>query len=146
MWFIYDLMWFCLLAAIVGAALTRIPASVRLRVDTAFHAMASHWWGPLLLTIPLAIIGSSYRAGILTPTCSFIPNPSELIHHGLFFAFGTLMYRHQDSLFPVYMKKGWACMAAGFALFVLTLGAMKSSPPTCTAFRTSRSGSHSRTT
>lgn len=125
MWFLYYLMWFSLLAAVAGPMLDRIPATVRLRIDTAFRAMASRWWGPILLTIPLAIVGSFYRAGILTPTGSFIPNPAELIHHGLFFAFGMLMYRHQDSLFPVYTKQGWAYLAAGFAMFVLTLGAFK---------------------
>lgn len=133
MWFIYYLIWFCLLAAFVASMLSKIPAGFRRAVDTGFRVLAIRWWGPLLLTIPLAIIGSFYRAGVLAPNGSFVPNLAELIHNGLFFAFGMLMYRHQDALFPVYTKRCWSHLVAGFIMFVFTLGAFKSftgNPPT----------------
>jgi hypothetical protein len=125
MWFIYYLIWFCVLAAGITASLGRLPAAVRSGIDSGFLVLASRWWGPLLLTIPLAIIGSFYRAGMLAATGSFMPNLSELVHHGLFFAFGMLMYRHQDALFAVYTKRCWAYLAAGGVLFVMALGAFK---------------------
>jgi fucose 4-O-acetylase-like acetyltransferase len=126
MWFIYYLIWFCALTAIGAPAMARVPARLRNAVDAAFRAFAAKWWGALALAIPLAIIGSSYRAGLLTVSGSFIPNLNELLHNGLFFVFGLLLHRHQDSLFALYTARCWRYAIAGFAVFVLTLGVLRS--------------------
>jgi hypothetical protein len=126
MWFIYYLIWFCVFTAVLGPAAARIPAGLRKAADRTFRALAGNWWGPLVLAVPLAIIGSFYRAGMLAPNGSFIPNVNELVHSGLFFVFGLYLYRHQDVLFPIYTAKCWRNTVAGFVVFVLVLGAFKS--------------------
>jgi peptidoglycan/LPS O-acetylase OafA/YrhL len=126
MWFIYYLIWFCFLTAVLVPVAVRVPARVQEAVDAVFRALASSWWGPLVLALPLAIIGASYRAGVLAPNGSFMPNVNELVHHGLFFVFGLYLYRHQDFLFPLYTAKRWRNTIAGFVAFVLVLGAFKS--------------------
>lgn len=126
MWFIYYLIWFSLLTAALAPAMARLPARLRKAVDAVFRALAVNWWGPLILAIPLAIIGSFYRAGMLTSSGSFIPNPSELVHNGLFFVFGLLMYRHREALFELYTKRSWKNALAGLFVFVFALGAFKS--------------------
>jgi fucose 4-O-acetylase-like acetyltransferase len=125
MWFIYYLIWFCVLTAAFAKAAAWVPAKLRATGDAVFRALASHWWGPLILAIPLAIIGSSYRAGMLAANGSFIPNANELVHNGLFFVFGLYLYRHQDFLFPLYTKNCWRNALAGFVVFVLVLGAFQ---------------------
>lgn len=125
MWFIYYLMWFCILTAVFAQASAWVPAKLLKALDKGFCALARNWWGPLILSVPLAIIGSFYRAGMLTPNGSFIPNVNELVHSGLFFVFGLYLYRHQDLLFPLYVKKCWRNTIAGFVVFVLVLGAFK---------------------
>lgn len=126
MWFIYYLIWFCALTAIFAPALARVPTRVQDAVGAAFRVLATAWWGPLVLAIPLAIIGSSYRAGVLAANGSFIPNSNELVHNGLFFVFGLLLHRHQDSLLPHYVKNCWRNTIAGFVVFVFVLGAFQS--------------------
>lgn len=126
MWFIYYLIWFSALTALLAPAVARLPAGLRENVDGIFRTLASNWWGPFILAIPLAVIGSFYRAGMMNSSGSFIPNPNELLHNGLFFVFGLLMFRHQDSLFALYTKRSWKYTIAGLVVFVLALGALRS--------------------
>jgi hypothetical protein len=126
MWFIYYLIWFCFFTAVFAHAAAKVPARLQASVDAMIRALSSNWWGPPVLAIPLAIIGSFYQAGLLAPNGSFIPNVNELAHNGLFFLFGLFLYRHQDFLFPLYTTKCWRYTIAGFVTFVLALGAFKS--------------------
>jgi glucan biosynthesis protein C len=126
MWFIYYLIWFCVLTAVLAPAAACAPARLRTAIDSLFRTLASNWWGPLVLAIPLALIGSFYRAGVLAANGSFIPNMSELVHNGLFFVFGLYLHRHQDVLFPLFTAKCWRNTVAGLVSFVLVLGALKS--------------------
>ena len=126
MWFIYYLIWFCVLTALLAPLAARLPDAAGRAADRVFRALAGSWWGPLVLTVPLALIGASYRAGMLAPDGSFIPNPSELVHFGLFFGFGLALHRHQDFLFPLFMAKAFRNAFAGCVSFVLVLGAFKS--------------------
>jgi hypothetical protein len=126
MWFIYYLIWFCIFTAVFAPAAARIPARLQSAINGIFRTLASNWWGPLVLAIPLAMVGSFYRAGILAPNGSFIPHVNELVHNGLFFVFGLYLYRHQDFLFPLYTAKCWRNTIAGFVVFVLVLSAFKS--------------------
>ncbi|HWJ95670.1 MAG TPA: acyltransferase family protein, partial [Telluria sp.] len=122
MWFIYYLIWFCALTALFGPVAQRATEKVQQTVDSVFRALATRWWGLVLLTLPLAITGSFYRAGMLSPNGSFIPNLNELVHNGAFFVFGLFMYRHQDYLFPRFAKSCWRNAAIGFVVFILALG------------------------
>ncbi|MET0981187.1 MAG: acyltransferase family protein [Telluria sp.] len=126
MWFMYYLIWFCVFTAILAPLASTLPARWRSAADAGFRALASKWWGALALAIPLAIIGSTYRAGVLAANGSFIPNLGELIHNGLFFVAGLYLYRHQDGLFPLWTARCWRNLAAGCASFVLALAAFKS--------------------
>lgn len=121
MWFLYYLIWFCALSAALAPAWKALPARIHAGVDAAFHALTSRWWGPLVLTIPLAFIGSFYRAGVLAVSGSFIPNLPELAHNGLFFVVGLLAWRHQDALLPHLTRTGWRNTALGALAFFIAL-------------------------
>jgi hypothetical protein len=126
MWFIYYLIWFCVLTGALASLWSKASARLRAAVDKVFLALACRWWGALLLTVPLAIVGSFHRAGMLAVSGSFIPQPGEIVHHGLFFLVGLLAHRHQDTLFPRLMKTGWQNAAAGAAMFAIALAAFAS--------------------
>ncbi len=125
MWFLYYLIWFCVLSAALAPVWARLPAALRAGVDTGFLKLAGSWWGPLLLAVPLAIVGSFYRAGMLAANGSFIPQLPDLVHHGLFFACGLLAWRHQDRLFPYLTRTCWRNLLLGFAVFVVALAGFK---------------------
>jgi hypothetical protein len=126
MWFIYYLIWFCVLTAALAPLASRVPARLRSTADGVFRAVVGSWWGPFVLAVPLALIGSFYRAGVLAANGSFIPNLSELVHNGLFFVVGLYLYRHQDSLFALFTGRCWRYIAAGCVSFVLALAGFKS--------------------
>jgi glucan biosynthesis protein C len=91
LWFLVDLLWLYG----VSALLVYLPP-MRSR---GRHLIAS-WWGVLVLTLPLALIGTLYPHGIMAPTVSFMPNLPELAHYGLFYAAGWVMYAHRDTVLP----------------------------------------------
>jgi membrane-bound acyltransferase YfiQ involved in biofilm formation len=126
MWFIYYLICFSILTALLAPVAARLPGALRGAADAVFRRLAGSWWGPVVLAIPLALIGASYRAGVLAPNGSFIPNLNELVHNGLFFVFGLYLYSHRDFLLPLITAKCWRNAVAGLASFVLALGAFKS--------------------
>ncbi|MEH6437892.1 acyltransferase family protein [Massilia sp. DD77] len=123
MWFLYYLIWFCALTAVLAPAWAALPARVHHAVDAAFRVLATRWWGVLVLTVPLAIIGSFYRAGMLASSGSFIPQLPEIVHNGLFFVVGLLSHRHQDVLFPLLVKTCWQKTLAGLAVFAAVVWA-----------------------
>jgi fucose 4-O-acetylase-like acetyltransferase len=125
MWFLYYLIWFCLLTAALAPVWRALPARIHAAVDAGFRALTGHRWGPLVLAIPLAIVGSFYRAGMVAVSGSFIPQLPELVHNGLFFVAGLLAWRHQDALLPYLTRTCWRNTIAGAVVFVVVLGVFK---------------------
>jgi len=121
MWFIYYLFWFCMLGALACTARAFLPAAVQRAWQRGWDALSSHWWGLVLLALPLAIVGAGYRAGMLTPTGSFIPNLRELVHSGVFFTFGWQLYRNRAALLPKIGAHYLSYLLAGLATFAITL-------------------------
>jgi len=72
--------------------------------------------------MPLAIVGVTYRAGMLASSGSFIPQATEVVHNGLFFVFGLLAHRHQDALFPRLVDSWRRHAIAGAIVFAGVLG------------------------
>lgn len=122
LWFIYYLLWFCLCTALAGTIGKRIPAAFTGALAGGWMMLASKWWGFLVLAVPLAIIGSFYKAGIVTANGSFIPQAGEFLHSGLFFVAGWYLYRHQESLLDLYSKYCWRYAIAGLLFFIVFLG------------------------
>jgi fucose 4-O-acetylase-like acetyltransferase len=121
LWFIYYLLWFCVLTTSIGAFRKYIPVKLTSASDRIWKALAANWWGVIVLAMPLAVIGSFYQAGFVAPNGSFVPQAGELVHHGLFFVFGWYLYRHRNTLLPRYSKNCWWYAAGGFLPFIVSL-------------------------
>jgi glucan biosynthesis protein C len=113
MWFVYYLFIFCALAAFACAIGRRIPALAG-AITRPFSAMARHWWCLPLLAVPMAIAGSAYPAGMIAPGGSFVPNLRELVHSGMFFTFGWVIYRHRDVLLARFAAHCWRYALIGW--------------------------------
>lgn len=122
MWFVYYLFLFCMLAGAACALEKFIPARLAAAWRALFDVLARNWWGFLLLAIPLALVGMGYRAGILTPSGSFIPNFSELVHNGVFFVFGWAVYRQRDALLAYFARHCWKFFCAGLIFYIASGG------------------------
>lgn len=117
MWFVYYLFLFCILAA----AATYLPAPVKALWNRLWQALVSNWWGLIVLALPLAVVGAGYRAGVLTPSGSFIPNINELVHNGAFFAFGWSLYQLRGTMLSRYAAHHWQYLLAGCVTFGVSL-------------------------
>ena len=125
LWFIYYLFLFCLTMALVVRLGRTLPAGFKEGLAAAWKTVACQWWGFIVLALPLALLGSFYRSGVVTPNSSFMPHPAEFLHSGLFFVFGCYLYQHQVSLLDRYVRNRWRYLVAGLMLFIVFLALAK---------------------
>jgi glucan biosynthesis protein C len=121
MWFIYYLLIFCIVAAGAVRFEQHLPAKLKGAWHAAWGGMTGNWWGALLLSVPLALVGMKYPGGMVGPDGSFIPNGAELLHNGMFFLFGWSLYRERTSLLDRYARHCWRSLAAGLVTFIVVL-------------------------
>lgn len=118
LWFLYLLTWFCVLTA-TGAWLAKsIPTLPIQMLSSALNRLAIRWWGTLVLALPLAWAGASYRAGLVTASGSFAPPLTEWIQSGVFFVIGLALYHRRDTSLAHFSKHCWAFGAAGVIAFL----------------------------
>jgi len=108
LWFIWQLLWFCLLA---GLAM-RLPRHWFAPAAAWLYRLGRSPWGFAVLAIPLMLAGMGYERGILRPSGFFVPPWSEWVHNGIFFAFGLMLFGHRDELFALYRRQ-WRRLAVG---------------------------------
>lgn len=120
LWFLYQLVGLTLLTFGVLRWAPRLPHGLRQGVAVLLRRLAERSWGPVVLALPLGLIGAQYSFGILTVTGSFLPPLTEWLHHGLFYAFGYFLHVHRAVLLAHCAKVSmrylflgaFACVAA----------------------------------
>ncbi len=118
LWFLYLLVWFCVLTALLSRITNYLPNGLAQFVGDSLYRLGANWWGVVILALPLAVFGASFRAGIVMPGGSFAPPLAEWFHNGLFFAFGLAFYRYRGALLPRFVK-AWPVYAATGGLFFI---------------------------
>ncbi len=117
LWFLYYLIWMCIFAAPVYRFIHSLSEDRKKHFSGLFEKFATQGWGIVLLTLPLALVGMNYEHGIITPTGSLIPNVNELVHNGIFFAFGCFIYPRRENLLTYFRKYTWHYSATGIVLY-----------------------------
>ena len=125
LWFIYYLLWFSVLTAAFGLLNRTISGAVKSAFSKAWECLASNWWGIIVLTVPLSLIGMFHKAGVLAPSGSFVPQIDELVHNGLFFIFGWYLFQHQNTLLALYSRNAWYYAVAGLLPFIVSLALLE---------------------
>ncbi|MCA0213143.1 MAG: acyltransferase family protein [Proteobacteria bacterium] len=121
LWFLWMLLWFCVLAAPVLWVGERLPA-VSAAMTRVLARLGGTPWGFAVLALPLAAVGALYPQGVVVPSGAFVPPLAEWLHNGLFFVFGWALWRHQQALFALYTRRWVAFALAGLPLFLATGG------------------------
>ncbi len=119
LWFLVDLLW------LYGASALLVHLRQYLPTIAIGHRLISSWWGLLILTLPLALIGTLYPNGILAPAASFVPNLAELAHFGLFYAAGWVMYGHRDVMLPLLEQTCGRKALIGLVAFIASLAVLR---------------------
>lgn len=118
LWFLYQLWWFVVLTAAVGALATRLPAAWLDAPARVLRRLGGAWWGFLVLALPLAGVGAAYPHGIVAPQGSLLPPLAEWVHNGLFFAFGLALYGARAELLAWYTRHHVVLLLAGLPFFL----------------------------
>jgi glucans biosynthesis protein C len=121
MWFIYLLMWFCIVTAALAWLAKFLPAVAILMLSSALNRLATTWWGVLVLALPLAAVGASYRAGLVMASGSFAPHVAEWVQSGVFYMVGLALYQCRDTALSFLSKNCWVYGLAGLATFLAWL-------------------------
>ncbi len=110
LWFLYQLIGYCLLVAGTAPIARRIPRAWRARGTQWGNRIATRWWGlPVLMLIPV-LTTLPYAQGSVVVYGSFLPDWSVWSYYGVFFAFGLFLFHNADSLATVYARR-WAGLA-----------------------------------
>jgi glucan biosynthesis protein C len=120
LWFLYYLFLFSVVTACLVPLRDKLPGQFR-QAAAAVRMLTSNWWGVLVATMPLALIGSFYPYGMVQPSGSFIPHAGEFLHYGLYFLFGWILHGQQERLLAHLEKNCWKYCAAGSVVFLIAL-------------------------
>ena len=96
LWFLYDLVLFCLAAAVLLPLANRLPQGWRQWADHVAGRLATANTGVLLLGGVTALTLLPMDKPALDTSTSLLPPLRVLAAYGVFFAFGLLLYRRRD--------------------------------------------------
>jgi glucans biosynthesis protein C len=71
------LIWLCIATSIVAMIKNQFVVATLTAISKCVNYLISNWHGVFVLTIPLAIVGSEFKAGVLAESGSFLPPLSE---------------------------------------------------------------------
>lgn len=123
LWFIWMLLWFCVMTFAMAPLAQWVPPAWRQRLGQAFVRMASSTLGLAALALPLAVLGLGYRGGFITASGAFMPPLAEWLHNGLFFAFGLALY-HQRAVLLAHYQRRWVLYGALGWVFITLSGVL----------------------
>ena len=121
LWFLWMLVWFCLFTAALAPLAQAVPPALRAWLASAFERLAGSAWGFAVLAVPLALLGASYKDGMVMASGAFVPPLAEWLHNGLFYVFGLAMYGQRERLLALYQRRWLAYACAGLLCFVAAL-------------------------
>jgi glucans biosynthesis protein C len=121
LWFLYILIWFCLMTAIVVSISNQYAVFVKTAFTKVITALISNAFGVFVLALPLAFAGSDFRAGILAETGSFLPPFGEWIQHGIFFVAGFALFSAKGTLLAQFASRCWLYISLGAVAFIVWL-------------------------
>jgi fucose 4-O-acetylase-like acetyltransferase len=121
LWFLWMLMWFSVFTAALAPLAQTTPPALRARLSAAFGRLAGSAWGFAILAMPLALLGASYKDGMVMASGAFIPPLAEWLHNGLFYLFGLALYGQRKRLLALYQRRWSVYASAGLLCFVAAL-------------------------
>ena len=131
LWFLWMLVWFSVLTVVLTPMTKMTPQIVQRIFSQAFERLAGSAWGIVLLALPLALVGSFYKNGIITVSGAFVPPLAEWLHNGVFFGFGLTLFARRVRLLALYQRRCWAYAVAGLVFFAMVhtlLGLQREQP------------------
>ena len=96
LWFLWDLMFFYVVAVAVMPIAARFPERWHAAMDAAFGRVAPTVMGTVALSAISAVTLLPMRSASLDTSLALLPPIRVLLAYGVFFAFGWFLYRRRD--------------------------------------------------
>ena len=123
LWFLYDLLIFCAIAALAVPFTARVPPAWRTVGSRVFRALAGKPLGTLVMGMVMALTLMPMQAPGLETSAALLPPVRILIAYGVFFTFGWCLYAQREEL-PTFGRGWWAFIVAGLLMFVPYIAAL----------------------
>ena len=116
LWFLYDLMIFCVVASGLRMLAIHIPEGARARALDLFAHWA-HRGGIVVLALAAGLPLSRMQSWDIDYYGGPFPAPRLVALYGLFFAFGWMLFRRRETL-EGFKRPAWIHLAAGVVCFL----------------------------
>jgi len=116
LWFLSDLLLYYAVALLACRLARLVPEAGRRVAVDGFGRLLRHWYAPLALAVPTLLTLIPMRSGMLETPGTFLRPPASIAAHGVFFAFGWMLYLRRD-LLPGMTTRAWGLTLAGLGLF-----------------------------
>jgi hypothetical protein len=122
MWFLWMLVWLCLLGAGVLKVAQSLDSKRLTRVNLLLEVLVTKAYAPLLLAVPLVLTDANYFMGVLETNTSFLPPLTQWLHYGLYFFWGMALYAHREKAFALYVQQRLRTGLLALLFFITYLG------------------------
>ena len=114
LWFLYQLLILCVVAAAIMPLIRFVPESTRDRLLDLFKGTVDRWWG-VALWAAIGFLTLYFPSGIFLfdIDTSLLPPYWMLVGNGVFVAFGWLVYKRREVL-EGFKSHAWGYFIAGF--------------------------------
>lgn len=118
LWFLFDLLVYYAVALLVCQLIDTLHLRVRQALVANFGALLQRWYAPFVLAVPTVLTLAPMRSGVLETPGTFHRPVTTLAAHGVFFAFGWLLYSRRAQL-GEFRAAAWQWTGMACALFPL---------------------------
>jgi glucan biosynthesis protein C len=116
MWFLWLLLWLCVLTSV----LMRLPHRWFAPAGALMAWLARQPWGFVVLALPLMVATAGYARGFIVNSSSFLPPWNEWMHYGTYFAFGLMLHGRQAALFELFQRRWGLHAVLGLVFFAIS--------------------------
>jgi hypothetical protein len=122
MWFLWMLIWFCLLGAAVLKATQTLKVLSHSRLGLLLQALVTKPYAPLVLALPLNLTDTSYSMGVLETNTTFLPPLAQWFHYSLYFLWGMALFVHREQALALFALRRLSATLLGLLCFSVYLG------------------------
>jgi peptidoglycan/LPS O-acetylase OafA/YrhL len=121
MWFLWMLIWFCLLGAVVVKVSQTLKGSDHTSLGLLLQALVINPYAPLLLAMPLVLTDASYSMGVLETDTTFLPPLAQWLHYSLYFLWGMALFVQREQALTLFAQRRLSATLLGLLCFSVYL-------------------------
>ena len=121
MWFLWMLIWFCLLGAAVLKATQSLKFLSQAKLGLLLQALVTKPYAPLVLALPLILTDASYSMGVLETNTTFLPPLAQWLHYSLYFLWGMALFVYREQALTLFAQRRLSAAVLGMLFFSVYL-------------------------